>query len=169
MANGQNVVLTAFPPTWNMQQLQMANIVLAIEGVYFPWFNEIEYSDSVDVEDGRGASPFAMGTTTGQYKCTGSISVQLAMRETFLNLIAPLSPDGNSIYDAVFNVQASWQHKSSPSQIQPPVFTDQILGCRLISSGLSGSAGPGMMVVKYGLNVQAIIHNGRLPLAGLSV
>lgn len=167
MAGGQNVILTAYPPAHNMQQLQFANIQLAIEGVYFPFFNELEYSDSVDVEEGRGASPYPMGTTTGQYKANGSISVQLAMREQFLALITPLSPDGNSIYDAVFNLQAQWQHRASPTQIQPPVFTDEIIACRLLGSGITGSSSPGMMVVKYQMNIQLIRHNGRLPLAGL--
>ena len=169
MANGQNTVLQVYPATWNMQQLQFANIQLAVEGVYFNFFNEIEYSDSVDVEEGRGASPYPMGTTTGQYKASGSISVQLWMREAFLSIIQRLSPDGTSIYDAVFNVQAQWQHRSSPSQLQPPVFTDELYGCRLTSAGISGSSGPGVMVVKYAMNVQLIRHNGRLPLAGLQL
>ena len=87
MANGQNTVLTVYPPTWNMQQLQFANIQLALEGTYFNFFNEFEYSDSVDIEEGRGNSPYPMGTTQGQYKANGSISVQLAMREQFLNIV----------------------------------------------------------------------------------
>ena len=37
------------------------------------------------------------------------------------------------------------------------------------SAGISGSAGPGVMVVKYAMNVQLIRHNGRLPLAGLQL
>lgn len=164
-----NTVITVVPPTWNMQQMQFANIILAIAGVNFNFFNEVEYTDTVDVEEGRGISPYAMGTTTGMYKAQGSLSVQLAQREQFLTLIQSLSPDGNSIYDAVFNVQAQWQVKAAPGQLQNPVFTDELYGCRLIGGGISGSSGPGMMVERYPLNIQLIRRNGRLPLAGLQM
>lgn len=162
-----NAVIQVYPPTWNMQQLQFANILLAVEGVNFNFFNELEYSDNIDVEDGRGATPFSMGTTTGMYKAQASISVQLAQREAFLTLIASLSPGGNSIYDAVFNVQATWQMKNAPNQAPTLPFTDELYGCRITGAGVSGSSGPGMMVVKYPLNVQVIRWNGKTPLAGL--
>lgn len=166
-ANGQNVVLQVYPPAHNGQQLQFANIQLAMEGVYFPFFQELEYSWSVDVEEGRGASPFPMGTTAGMYKASGSISVQLSYRELFESIVARFSPGGKSISDAVLNFQAQWQTRAGPNQIQPPVFTDEIIGARLISSAIAGTSGPAVMVAKYGLHIQLVRSNGRTALAGL--
>lgn len=167
MANGQNVVIQTFPPAMNGQQLQFANINLAMEGVYFNFFTELEYSWTVDVEEGRGASPFPMGTTAGMYKASGSITVQLAYREAFEAIVAQFSPDRNSISDAILSFQAQWQARAGINQIQAPVFTDELIGCRIISSGISGSSGPGVMVVKYGLYIALVRDNGRAALAGL--
>lgn len=164
-----NVVVTTYPPTWNMQQLQFANIQLALEGTPFAFFQEIEYSTSISVEEGRGVSPYPMGTTTGSASFSASISVQLAMREPFMKIISALSPDGNSWGDALFNVQVTWQTKVGPNQLQPPVMIDELFGCRLTSSGISGSSGPGVMVCRYSMSVQLIRENGRLPLAGMPV
>lgn len=162
-----NTTVITWPPSYNMQQLQFANISLAIEGVNFNFFNEIEYSTQVSVENGMGASPYTMGTTSGTVSHSASLSVQLAMRDPFLRIISALSPDGNSWADALFNVTVQWQTKAGPNQLQPPVMTDELFGCRLISSGISGSSGAGVMLVKYSLNVQLIRENGLLPLAGM--
>ncbi len=167
--NGQNTVLQTYPPAHNGQQMQFANINFAMEGMRFPFFQSIDYTDNVDIEEGRGASPFPMGTTTGSYKASGSIEVQLAYREMFEATLAQFSPDRNSTFDAVFNIQCQWQARAGINQIQAPVFTDELLGCRITSAGISGSSGPGVMVVKYSLYIAIIKRNGRLPLAGLSV
>lgn len=163
-----NTIVSVYPPAYNLQQIQFANINLAIEGrPPFPYINEVEYSVQVGVESGMGASPYTMGTTTGNVKCSGSLSVQLQARSQFMDLIKSLSPDGNSWSDAVFNLTVQWQAKVGPNQLQPPIMTDELFACRLVSLGIAGSSGPGMMVVKYALDIQLIRIDGALPVAGL--
>ena len=165
-----NAVVLTYPATWNMQQLQMSNCVFSLTGVYFPYFAELDYSDNVEVEEGKGNSPYPMGTTTGMYKASGSISVQLVAAEQFLTIIQRQSPANNSIYDAVFPLTVQWQLKPAPnypSALPNPVITHELLGCRITGEAITGQSGAGVMLAKYPLYIGLIRRNGRLPLAGL--
>jgi hypothetical protein len=162
-----NALVTTFPPSYAQVQLQFANILLNVNGVPFQAFPEIEYSDNVDVEEGKGASPYSMGRTVGQYKAQGSISVQLRERDRFLSLVSQLSPDGNSIYDAFFPIQVSWQIRTGPNIPPTPPLMDELSFCSLGGAGVTGSTGPGVMVCKFPLHVGLIRWSGKTPLAGL--
>lgn len=165
----QNAVVQSFPGAWAMQQLAFANICLSLAGTRFSKFYECGYSDQNNKEKGKGASPYPMGETIGDYSAQGSISVQLAANEEFLDIITLFSPDSGSIYDAYFDIQIQWQSLVGPNQIAAPVVTHELIHCSLGGAGIETSHGPGMVGVKYPLTVQWINWNGRLPIAGLEV
>lgn len=161
-----NSVISVYPPLYNGVQLQMSNLNLSFEGTYFPYFTEFEYSDTCEVAEGRGASPYAMGTTVGEYKANGSLSVQLIYRDRFLDILKSRG-GGNSFMDVVFNMQMQWQVKVPPGFPQPKVFTDEALGCRITGGSISLSAGNGVAVEKYPLYIGLILRDGVLPVSGL--
>lgn len=163
-----NAVITTYPPLFNGFQLQMSNLNLGIEGVYFPYFNEFEYSDTCEVAEGRGASPYPMGTTTGEYKANGSIGVQLMYRDRFLQILKTRG-GGDSFMDVPFDMVMQWQLKVPPGFPQPRVFTDQALGCRITGGGITLSAGNGVVIEKYPLYIGLIIRDGTLPVTGLTL
>lgn len=164
-----NAVLQQYPANYASSQFQYSNLQLAILGQYFPYLTEVEYTDTNDVAEGRGISPYPMGTTLGEYKASGSVSVQLAYVNQFRALIAQQSPDGTSLYDAVFDITAQYQHRAPTGTPPLPVLTDTLKGCRITGGGLTMSAGNGVLTVKYPLYIGVIVWNGYYPIAGLQI
>ena len=164
----QNAVYQQYPANYAGLQYQFSNIALGILGTYFPFIVSLSYSDTNDVAEGRGVSPYPMGTTLGEYKATGNIEVQKLYNEQFQALIAAQSPGGNSLYDAIFPITVQYQLRTPPGIPQAPVVTDTLNGCRLTGEGIDLSAGNGVLTVKYPLYIAVIFWNGRQPLAGLT-
>ena len=174
----QNVLQT-FPASYNGRQLQASDLSLAIAGFYFPWISELEYSDTCEVQEGRGLSPYAMGTTTGEYKANGSITVHLAYRKQFMEIIAGqagqvaavegLGKAGRSFMDISFGVKCQYQFRALPGAPDFPIITDQVLGCRITGGGVTISAGNGVLVEKFPLYVGLIIRDGFIPVSGLTL
>lgn len=166
----QNSVYQTYSNNQSALQFQFSNIALSLSsapGTYFPFIVSISYSDTNDVSEGRGISPYPMGTTLGEYKASGSIEVQKLYNEQWIALIAAQSPSGNSIYDAVWDLNVQYQLRVPPGQPQPAVVTDTLHGCRLTGGSMDLSQGNGVLVTKYSLYVAYITWNGRLPLDGL--
>lgn len=160
-------VIQSYPPLYNSMQLSFLNLQLGFEGTFFPFITEFEYNDTNDIAEARGTSPFSMGTTVGDYKASGSISIQKLFAEKFYALLAKRSPSGNSLYDAIFDFTAQYQMKVPPGLPKPDVITDKILGIRLTGGGDTMTAGNGVLVVKHSYYCGLIIRNGRYPLDGL--
>jgi hypothetical protein len=140
-------------------QLQQASINLAIKGKEFPYFVDVEYTAAVDSGDARGASPFSMGLTLGEYKASGNITVHLKKDEEFKELIAP----GKGPHLAVFfDLTVQYQEFGWDQ-----VITDRLIGCKLSGEGKTHAAGNGVLVVKYPMTIQLIIPNDRPPLPGI--
>ena len=161
------IVQSVYPPLYNGMQLSFCNLQLGIVGKFFPFLTELEYSDTNEVVEGRGISPYNMGTTIGEYKASGSLTIQKLYEEEFDAIIASQSPDGKSLYDAIFDITAQYQLRVPPSQPQPAVQKDELKGCRITGKSDTMSTGNGVLVVKHSLHVGLIIRNGRLPIAGL--
>lgn len=154
------IIIQSYPvPTKNQVQLQFSSIRLDIRGVYFPFFTEIEYTDTTDPGEARGASPFPMGTTLGEYKANGSITVHLRRREEFFNIIDPTNIGYQSVF---FPMQAQYQEYGWDQ-----VITDEVQGCRIIGLGTTHSAGNGVLVSKHPMYVTLVKPNGRNPLPGI--
>lgn len=166
---GQNNVVQTFPGAWAVQQLAFANIRLSLAGVAFDKFWEVSYTDSNPKEKGKGVSPYPMGNTIGDYTASGSITVQLAFNPAFQAIVASFSPNGNSLYDAFFNVAVSWQTIVGPNQNKAPVQTHDLFHCALGGAGVEASHGAGVVGVKYPLDISFINWNGFLPIAGLQL
>lgn len=172
-------VLQTYPPLYNGRALQMSDLALAIAGVYFPFITELEYSDTCEVAEARGISPYAMGTTTGEYRANGSISVQLLYRKTFLEILAGQAGQtpaiegvgavGRSFMDVTFALNCQYQLRALPGQPEYPLITDQVLGCRITGGGMTLSTGNGVLVEKFPLYVGLIIRDGFIPVSGLQI
>ena len=161
--NGQNTVsrstrdlehaAAAIPPISSWRRLRACTSTSSTRS---------RYSDSVDVEEGRGASP-PMGTTAGQYKNDGSISVTAgdargrscrsssASAPTVRRSTTPCSTCKRSGSIDPRRRSCNRRLHRRALRLPPDVRWH------------SGSTGPGVMVVKYAMNVQLIRHNGRLP------
>lgn len=163
----QNSVYQQYPNNYTGLQYQFSNIQLGILGTYFPFIVSLSYSDTNDVAEGRGISPYPMGTTLGEYKASGSIEVQKLYNEQFLALIAAQSPGGQSLYDAVFPITVQYQLRVPAGITPPPVVTDVLNGCRLTGQSQDMSSGNGVITTKFNIYVALVVWNGRLPLSGL--
>lgn len=163
----QNSVLQQYPSNYPGMQYQFSNIQIGLLGTYFPFVMSLSYSDTNDIAEGRGVSPYPMGTTLGEYKAQGSIEVQKLYNEQFLNLIAAQSPAGNSIYDAIFDITVQYQLRVPQGLPQPPVTTDVLKACRLTGQSQDLSSGNGVLSVKYQVYVALITWGGRLPIADM--
>jgi hypothetical protein len=159
---GQPVIIQSYPvPTKNQIQLQFASIQLALRGTKFRYFTEIEYTDSTEPGEARGASPYPMGTTIGEYKANGSITIHLRQRETFFNIIDP----NNTGYQAqFFPLTCQYQEYGWDE-----VYTDDLPACRITGLGHTFSAGNGVLMSKHPMYITLIKPNGRLPLPGIPV
>jgi len=168
-----NSVFQTYPANQSSLQLQYSNVQISISsapGVFFPFIMSVEYSDTNDVAEGRGISPYPMGTTLGEYKASGSLEVQRAYSDQFLSIIAAQSPGGQtapSLYDSIFDITVAYQIRVPQGQQPIPVQQDVLRGCRLTGQAQSLSVGNNVLSVKFTLYVALIIWSGRLPLAGL--
>lgn len=167
-----NSVFQTYPANYASVQYQYSNVQISISsapGVYFPFIMSVSYSDSLDIAEGRGVSPYPMGTTLGQYTAQGSIEVQKAYSEQFLSIIAAGSPDNNSLYDNIFQLNVQYQIRVPVGQTPIPVVQDVLSGCRLKGQSQDLSAGNSVITTKWDMYVALIQWNGRLPVAGLPV
>lgn len=165
-----NNAVTQYPQPFGATQLQFSNIAITFSSdpaTYFPWVGSAEYSDTCEVAEGRGVSPFPIGRTLGEYKASGSIEIFKAYNEKFLENVSRGSPDGNSLYDSEFDVVIQYQLRPPLGQPAPAIITDVMKGCCITGQSLSLSAGNSVIMVKYTLYVSVIQWNGRYPLAGL--
>lgn len=166
----QNSVYQTYPQPYGSMQYQYSNVQISLSsapGVFFPFIVSVDYSDTNAVAEGRGVSPYPMGTTLGEYTATASIEVQKLYNEQFLAIVAKGSPSQNSIYDAIFDVSISYQLRTPPGINPVPVVQDVLRGCRITGQSQTLSAGNSVLTVKHSLYVALIVWNGRLPLAGL--
>ena len=62
----QNSVYQTYPQPFGALQYQYSNISVNISGRYFTFFNSVNYSDTNDVAEARGISPYPMGSTLGK-------------------------------------------------------------------------------------------------------
>ena len=137
-----SAVVQKYPPRFNSLQLQFANMALSFGGTtYFTNLSEVAYSDTCEKGEARGISPLPMGVTQGEYKAQGSFSVHLIAWPDLQKILASQSPDGNSIYDAMFDISIQWAAKASPGQPQPAVQTHVLQSCFITGTDLSSSAG----------------------------
>lgn len=165
-----NAVFQTYPANYASVQYQYSNVQISISsapGVYFPFLTSVSYSDSMDVAEGEGMSPYPMGTTLGKYSANGSLEVQKAYSEQFLSIIAAGSPGGNSLYDNIFQLNVQYQIRVPTGQTPIPVVQDVLSGCRLKGQSQDLSAGNGVIVTRWDLYIALIVWNGRLPVAGL--
>lgn len=146
-------------PTKNDRQLQFASITLNVNGNQFTRATEISYEWTLDVGEARGLSPFPMGTTVGEYKCSGSITVQRIYREQFVEFIRQGS---TGFADKVFNVEVTTQEFEVPN-----VETDFLQGCRLTGGSQDYSTGNAVLLTRFPLYIAIIYPNGRAPIQGI--
>lgn len=159
-----------YPANYSQFQYQFSNIAVSLStkpDTYFPFFTAISYSDTNDVAEARGISPYSMGSTLGEYKCSVSCDVQKLYVPQFLQLVASGSPNGNSLYDSIFDFTVQYQLTVPFGQQAPPVVTDSLKGCRLMGQGMDMSAGNGVLTTKFQIYCPLIVWGGYLPLAGL--
>lgn len=164
-------VVQQYPNNFAQFQYQFSNIALSLStnpSIFFAFFTAVEYSDTLDVAEGMGISPYPMGTTLGSLKSNGSLEVMKLYDDQFQALIASASPSGKSLYDAVWSLNVQYQLRAPQGQPQPPVVTDVLNGVRLTGSGMTMSAGNAMLTKKYPLYVGYVNWNGYLPISGIA-
>lgn len=164
----QNSVFQQYPQPFAGFQYQYSNIQINLQGRYFPWVSSVSYSDTNDVAEARGVSPYPMGTTLGEYKASGSLEIHKLYNKDFLDILASLSPDGKSIYDVIFSINVQYQLRPANGQVAAPVVTDVLQGCRITGQGQDMSAGNAVLTVKHSLYIALIQWSGYLPIAGLA-
>lgn len=165
-----NQVFATYPSNYASVQYQYSNVSITISSApstYFPFITSVSYQDSIDVAEGRGVSPYPMGTTLGEYTASGSIEVQKSYSEQFLAIIAAGSPNQDSLYDNIFQLNVQYSIRVPTGQTPIPVVQDVLKGCRLKGQSQDLSAGNGVITTRWDLYIALVIWNGRLPVAGM--
>jgi len=148
-------------PTKNGVQLQFSSIDLGIAGVYFPWITEISYDPTLEPGEARGASPFAMGVTLGEYKVTASLTIHRIHRDRFFNIVKGQGP-GAGYMDKFFPITVTKQ-EFGWNQVE----TD-VMDARITGAGHEFSTGNGVLLVKIPLYTPYVIMNGLHPISGVA-
>ena len=148
-------------PTKNGIQLQFSSIDLGIVGSYFPWVTEISYDPTLEPGEARGASPFPMGVTLGEYKVTASLTIHRIHRQRLFELVKGVGP-GAGVFDKFFPITVTYQEFGWDS-----VETD-VFSARMTGAGHEFSTGNGVLLVKIPLYVPYVIMNGMHPLSGMA-
>lgn len=144
-------------PLINGKRRDFSSLELVVSGLIFTGVKAVDYSDSLEpgIVYGTGALP--IGTTRGQYKAQGSITLY---RAEFDALIATL---GDAYMEKYFDVVASYADDGDSA-----VTVDTLVGCRIKNVGNSHSSGGDALEMKIDLHVHYIKRNGTAPLGKLT-
>lgn len=165
-----NAIVQTYAPTYPSLQYQFSNTNISLSlasGQFFPYIVGVKYSDAVDVAEARANSPYPQGSTLGEYKAQLSFTCQTLYTPLLIELLKSGSPSGQSMYDAVFQMNISYQIKQPAGSAATPVIQDVCKGCRVTGMSQDLTTGNGVLVRELACYCPLIIWNGALPLDGL--
>jgi hypothetical protein len=136
--------------TINGNRYSFASIEATINSRRYKGFTEINYSDSLEVGDVRGASPIALGETDGDYQTEGSLTM---LRREYDQLVADLG-DGYGM--ARFPITCVYANRGEAT------VTDRLPAVRITGVENGHSQGNEALTVQLTLKILAPIErNGR--------
>lgn len=138
-------------PLVNGRYHQFADVVLNLDGESLRGVTAIEYSDSNERGEVRGAARQALGWTAGEYKAEGSIEL---LRPQFDELLVRVGP---RFYDVTFTITVTYGAHGLPLTM------DELVRCFFKNRGNSHSPGTDALKVKLDLGMDGIIFNDQLP------
>lgn len=89
---------------------------------------EINYNDSLEPGVGRGTSPQDLGTTTGDYKAAGSITMLRAEYDRYVVARAAMSSDGQSFMTPSEDITITYADTGLPTT------TDKLFAVRIVKN-----------------------------------
>ena len=143
-------------PLINGKRHAFASIKLKVNGKDRKGVKSIDYDDELDRGEMRGTGSELLGTTEGDYKCTGSITF---FKKEFDLFLADL---GNGYYQQPFDVVVF--RESDPGD---GISKDELIGCFLKKSASSDQSGSDPTEVKCDIHISRIIRNGLDPLVDM--
>ena len=147
--------MPTFPaePAINGKYPQYSKIEYDINGVHnFRGVTEINYSDSCEPGEARGNRQIILGTTDGEYKAEGSMTMHKRHAQELINDI------GHGFYLVSFPIVVVYDMNDGLGLIR-----DTLEGVRLKKNDQGHKQGPEALVTKFDLFVTLIRWNGISP------
>lgn len=117
---------------------------------------EINYSDSNDLGEPMANQRQGLGTTPGQYKAEGSLTMHMLQGQEVLEAL------GDGFYDKIFSILVVYQIPQTATFIR-----DTLALCRFKKQDHAHKSGNDPLVKKFDLHVQYVLWNGKKPILNM--
>lgn len=151
-------------PLTTGNRLDASSIELNINGKRYIGFSEMEYEQSLEPGEVRGATPQVLGYTRGIYKAGGTLTI---LREEFQDLTLDLQTLAVGFLEANFVATVTYSELPPLASLAIPGFTsiDTLIGLRFTSTKSiikTGTADP--LIVTLPFVCRMILVNGIQPM-----
>lgn len=141
-------------PLLNGKYPQYSNVEIGIAGVRnFLGLTELNYSDSCEPGEARGNKIIRLGTTDGEYKAEGSITMHKRHHQELIKLL------GDGFYLVTFEIVVIYDMNDGLGLLE-----DTIEGVRLKKNDQAHKQGNDPLMPKFDLDVTLILWNGVSPI-----
>jgi hypothetical protein len=148
-------------PFVNGNRYDYSSVEIQIDGlpILGQEITAISYKHTLKPDGVYGTSPEKLGRTRGRYEAEGTLEIN---KEAYATLIMALSMDPQFGYmEKSFGATVSYQ------DVNGPLITDDLTGCRLTEDEDSHKSGPEGLTVRCSLDILRITRNGFSPFGGL--
>lgn len=142
-------------PRVNGSYYQFTDVETDLDGVVSVEITAVDYKDTIDRGEVRGARRQLLGRTRGEYKAEASIEM---LREAFDEM--------TTRYGDGWMDRAPFQIRVSYGSDGQPLATDTLVRCRFKDASVGLKQGTDPLSVKLELDVDGVLWNGKLPFAG---
>ncbi len=150
--------MSDFPsyPLINKKAYSHNNVSFKVNGKRCMGLKEINYKHKRDPGEARGTHPQVLGTTVGEYKAEGDITIYKADFDALILIL------GDGWMQAQNYLEMSYREQGMP------FVTDQLFGVEFLGSDKK-SSGKDPNEVKLELHIKYIIENGVKPLKDMLI
>lgn len=139
-------------PRINGMEYDYSCIELNILNLVLKGYEEISYSHDCEPGEGRGTHQQALGTTPGEYKAEGSVTILLSDYHELLSAV------GTGYMLVTFPISVTYGNDFTP------LVTDTLHGCRIKKVEKQHQKGNEPLKVKLDLYVAQVDENGIKPI-----
>lgn len=116
----------------------------------------IDWEDSFDPGEVRGAGPKKLGDTKGQYSCSATMTMLKDKCIAFQQALMQSNPLATGVSDIPFDIIVNWV----PLSVEGQIHTVEIIGCTIKARKTSNASGNEATATVIDLNPKEIIEDG---------
>ncbi len=141
-------------PLINGHAYSFSSIEVKVGAQVFTGFTDVSYTQTLEPGDFRGTRPEKLATTIGEHYVEGSFTLVKSEYQEFIEAL------GEGYMTTLFDITNTY------SEVNQPLITDVLIGCRITSEEDSHSQGTDALVIACDLNIMKMTRNGLLPILG---